>query len=72
MINRRRLLMGMGSALALPWLPSLQSEANAADPAVPRRFIFVFSANGQYPGNWWPTWTSSFHRSCGRTFALRR
>jgi len=60
MINRRRMLFGMGSALALPLLPSIMRTARADPPKAPRRFVFVFTANGQYPVNWWPTWQPSW------------
>lgn len=61
-IARRRLLMGAGGfALALPWLPSLMATAHAQPFTTPRRFVFVFSSNGQRPENWYPadpaSWT---------------
>lgn len=60
-IGRRAFLAGSGgAALCLPFLPSL--SASAASPAPPRRFVFVFTANGQRPNNWWPSapmnWTT--------------
>jgi len=44
--------MGAGSALALPFLPSL--HAHAGPRSFPKRFIFVFTANGQRTANWYP------------------
>jgi uncharacterized protein DUF1552 len=52
-ISRRRMLLGAGgAALALPFLPSIM-EARAAGGA-PKRFLFVFTSNGQQPDNWYP------------------
>lgn len=54
-IARRRFLQAAGGVtLALPLLPSLVGESNAQAAAVTRRFIHVFTANGQRPGNWYP------------------
>lgn len=58
-ITRRRLLRGIGGAtLALPFLPSVM-PARAAGTTAAKRFVFVFTANGQYPENWWPDSTST-------------
>jgi hypothetical protein len=65
-IARRRFMLGVGGALTLPLLPSLLGESKShASPvanASPKRFIFVFTANGQKPRNWYPTtprrWTT--------------
>jgi hypothetical protein len=59
MSSRRHFLRGAaGAALALPFLPSLSRSGHAAAP--PRRFIFVFSANGQQPVNWLPQGTADW------------
>lgn len=59
--TRRRVLRGIGAAsLALPLLPSLLRDADAAPSAFPKRFIFVFTSNGQRPGNFWPSWSPSW------------
>ena len=60
-ISRRRLLRGLGgAALTIPFLPSLAGESAAAPYGPPRRFIFVFTSNGQKPSNYWPEWTPTF------------
>lgn len=55
--GRRRFLKGAGGAvLALPFLPSLVTRAEAAQGIkYPRRFIAIFSANGQHDSYWYPT-----------------
>jgi hypothetical protein len=56
-ISRRRLLRGLGGAtLSIPLLSSLAGEGHAQTYTPPRRFVFVFSSNGQRPENWWPEW----------------
>ncbi|MCA9618953.1 MAG: DUF1552 domain-containing protein [Myxococcales bacterium] len=56
-ISRRRLLRGMGgAALTIPLLPSLAGESFAQATTSPKRFIFIFTANGQKAVNWWPKW----------------
>jgi hypothetical protein len=53
--TRRRFLRGLGgTAIALPYLPSLAREARAAAARHPRRFIFVFISNGESIQNWYP------------------
>jgi hypothetical protein len=60
-LGRRRFLLGAGgAALALPFLPSLTRGVRAAPMRFPRRFIAVFTANGQYDGNWYPTQSLEF------------
>ena len=54
-LARRSFLTGAGIALALPFMPSLVRQGRAQVPAQPKRFIHVFSANGQRPQNWYPT-----------------
>lgn len=55
-IARRRFLLGLGGAtLALPLLPSLTGESFAGQqPKKAKRFIFLFTSNGQRPENWYP------------------
>lgn len=54
-IARRGFLKGAGGAtLALPWLPSLMRQAPEQKREVAKRFVFVFTANGQKPGDWYP------------------
>jgi hypothetical protein len=53
-LSRRRFLRGLGgTALALPYLPSVMGQAHAAG-VPPKRFIFLFTANGALPKNWYP------------------
>ncbi|SEK78756.1 Protein of unknown function [Stigmatella aurantiaca] len=53
-LSRRTLLRGLsGVAIALPFLEAM--EAHAAAPATPKRFVFVFSANGTIPPAWTPS-----------------
>jgi hypothetical protein len=70
--SRRRFLHGAGGAmLALPFLPSLALSAQGARH--PKRFVAIFSANGQHDGNWYPTqpvpWIEKgkFIRECALT-----
>lgn len=54
-LSRRRFLVGAGgAALALPFLPSLTVHPRAAAARLPRRFIAIFTANGQHDANWYP------------------
>jgi hypothetical protein len=65
-LSRRRLLQGVGVALALPALESIGSKhaiAGAANGArarattasgAPLRMAFVYVPNGVHQGNWWP------------------
>ena len=41
--------------LALPFLPSLSETVRAESRQFPKRFIAVFTANGQHDANWYPT-----------------
>ncbi|HYH99450.1 DUF1552 domain-containing protein [Hyalangium sp.] len=57
-LSRRTILRGLGGvAIALPFLEAM--EAHAAVPAVPKRFVFVFSANGTIPPAWTPGGTEA-------------
>lgn len=59
--HRRRFLRGAGgAALALPFLPSLAARGSARTVAFPRRFIAIFSPNGQHHTNWYPTQPVNF------------
>lgn len=54
-LSRRRFLVGAGgAALALPFLPSMAAHPRAQSSRFPRRFIAIFSANGQHDANWYP------------------
>lgn len=54
-LSRRRFLKGAGgAALALPFLPSLAAHPRAQSLRMPKRFIAIFSANGQHDANWYP------------------
>lgn len=54
-LSRRRFLVGAGgAALALPFLPSLAAHPRAQAIRFPRRFIAIFTANGQHDANWYP------------------
>jgi hypothetical protein len=55
-IARRRFLLAAGGVtIALPFLPSIMGESRAAAGARAKRFIHVFTSNGQRPQNWYPT-----------------
>lgn len=59
-VARRRFLLGLGGALALPLLPSIMGASTAragSTGPLPKRFVFVFSANGMRRANWYPTGT---------------
>ena len=59
--SRRRFLLGAGgAALALPFLPSLAARGSAQAARFPRRFIAIFSSNGQHDANWYPTQPVNF------------
>jgi len=60
-LSRRRFLMGAGgAALALPFLPSLTAHPRAQSMRLPKRFIAIFSANGQHDANWYPAGPVNF------------
>jgi hypothetical protein len=53
--SRRRFLAGLGGlTLSLPLLPSLERVSHAEPLVSPKRFIFVFTSNGQRPKHWYP------------------
>src|SRR5262245_9154458 len=57
-ITRRRMLRGVGVAMALPWLESLpvwgrEAPAAGAPAACPKRFAALFMGNGINPNHWW-------------------
>ena len=55
-IARRRFLRAFGGlTLALPVLPSLVGETHAQAQPKAKRFIHVFTSNGQRQQNWYPT-----------------
>ncbi|MDQ3036994.1 MAG: DUF1552 domain-containing protein [Myxococcota bacterium] len=53
----RRLFLGgvAGTAISLPFLPSLMSRTRAQATGAPRRFLCVYTPNGQHPDQWLPT-----------------
>ena len=52
-INRRHFLRGMGVALSLPWLESLNAwGATSAKDGAPRRLAVCFMGNGVNPHHW--------------------
>jgi hypothetical protein len=66
MPTRRMVLRGLGgAALALPFLPSLQGESQAAVPAMPKRFVYVSISCGEQPQNWWPEFPFTFSERPG-------
>ena len=52
MVNRRRILTGMGATVALPWLEGLTSAAAPATP--PKRLAFMYVPNGVHMPDWRP------------------
>jgi hypothetical protein len=57
-ISRRRLLKGVGAALALPWMESLVPRVSASEKGLdkpPVRAAFLFFPNGVVPSNWTPS-----------------
>ena len=56
-LNRRRVLCGVGVAMSLPWLESLRvwgdDRPPADGPACPKRFAALFMGNGVNPNHWW-------------------
>lgn len=56
-LSRRTLLRGVGGiAIALPWLDAMEARAQSAPP---KRYVFMFSANGTMPSTWTPTGTET-------------
>ena len=56
--SRRRLLKGLGAAIALPYLESLYPKSLSASNVVskpPQRFACLFMPNGVHPHKWNPT-----------------
>ena len=56
-LNRRAMLRGMGAALALPWLESIQpavAGAAAASGQPPVRMCFWYVPNGVHLPTWFP------------------
>src|SRR5690242_17097288 len=56
MISRRRMLRGVGVALALPWLESLPVAAARGSEAArrrPKRLAVLFMGNGINGAHWW-------------------
>jgi len=55
-LSRRHLLTGgvLGAAVGLPWLEAFTPRHAAAQAALPKRFVVVFTPNGQLP-SWTPT-----------------
>ena len=55
-INRRTVLRGVGAAMGLPWLESLNvwggEVADDLPNAAPKRFAALFMGNGISPNNW--------------------
>jgi hypothetical protein len=58
-LSRRKLLVGAGVAMALPWLESIPVwgaqtvAAGGAAAACPKRFAALFMANGVNANHWW-------------------
>ena len=55
-LSRRTILMGLGTAIALPWLEAMGPLASAAGtaPASPRRMAFFYVPNGIHMADWTP------------------
>ena len=61
-MSRRRVLRGMGAAIALPWLEAMApktARADASDPGapIPMRVAFLYVPNGVHAPDWTPTQT---------------
>ncbi|MCH2136045.1 MAG: DUF1552 domain-containing protein [Phycisphaerales bacterium] len=54
-LDRRTMMRGMGTALALPWLDAMAAPASAAELASPTRAAFLFIPNGVHRSDWAPT-----------------
>jgi hypothetical protein len=57
--HRRRVLRGLGSVLALPWLESLGARPATASPQrqPPRRYAFIYTPNGYHQPTFVPNQT---------------
>jgi hypothetical protein len=53
-INRRMMLKGMGTAMALPWLDAFASAAPVATGSIPKRVAFFYVPNGVILPDWKP------------------
>ncbi len=58
LINRRTLLRGTGTAIALPWMESTavwgdQNEGQTQPSVCPQRFAVLFMACGVHTDHWW-------------------
>lgn len=58
-LNRRMVLRGMGTAIALPWLEAMTSTATASMATSPNRAAFLFIPNGVHKPDWMPTGTGA-------------
>jgi Protein of unknown function (DUF1552) len=63
-VSRRRVLRGMGAAIALPWLEAMTpitARSDTADPGspLPRRVAFLYVPNGVHMPDWTPTKTGT-------------
>ena len=61
-LDRRTMLRGVGTALALPWLEAMVpggvgpvARAARASAANPVRMAFLFVPNGVHPADWIPS-----------------
>ncbi|MEO0330780.1 MAG: DUF1552 domain-containing protein [Bacteroidota bacterium] len=64
-LSRRRMLKGLGAAIALPWLEAMGSSSllKSSSATPPTRSAFFFMPNGVHPEQWTPT-------TFGRNFEL--
>jgi hypothetical protein len=53
-ISRRRVLRGLGAAVALPWLDAMKPVFASPSPAYPTRMAFVYTPNGKNMEDWTP------------------
>lgn len=58
-ISRRRMLKGMGAAIALPFLEAMVPSSVLASPRTPKRVAFLYMPNGIHPDRWTPTGTGN-------------
>ena len=54
-IDRRLMLRGMGTAMALPWLDAMRATAAVTQVQSPVRAAFLFIPNGVHKPDWAPT-----------------